>query len=114
MHCTQLTDAAFVHLRGTKMLFMEGCSQPTITDAAFAHLRGIRTLVIDLCTQGTITGATFTSLAGIEALCMGGCSDEKIAAARFLGLPVPPLGLRSLGSCHCAFPPWRTPVAGPW
>jgi hypothetical protein len=113
-YCSQLTDAAFVHLRGIKTLFMISCGQPSITDAAFVHLRSIRTLVLDFCTQATITGATFSSLAGIDVLCMRHCSAELIAAARALGLPVPPLGILSLGGLQCEFFPWRTPRAGPW
>jgi hypothetical protein len=114
MHCTQLTDAAFLHLRGIKTLFMGHCEQPAITDAAFVHLRGIRTLVLDFCTQGTITGATFSSLAGIEALCLYECSEAVYPAARALELPVPPVGLASIGRLPCAFFPWRAPLAGPW
>ena len=112
--CTQLTDAAFVHLRGIKTLFMGQCSQPAITDAAFVHLQGIRTLVLDKCTQATITGATFSSLVGIEALCIQGCSGGLIAAALGLQLPIPTVGLISLGGDHCEFFPWETPREGPW
>jgi hypothetical protein len=114
MHCKQLTDAAFVHLRGIKMLFMGYCDQLTITDAAFVHLQGTRTLVMDYCTQATITGTTFSSLAGIEALCLYTCSEEVNAAARALELPVPPIGIHSLGGLQCEFFPWRAPLAGPW
>ena len=114
MHSTQLTDAAFVHLRGIKTLFMGYCDQPAITDAAFVHLRGIRTLEIDYCAQATFTGANFSSLAGIEALCLYQCSAGLIAAARSLELPVPPVGLHSLGGLRCAFFPWRAPRADPW
>jgi hypothetical protein len=113
-YCTQLTDATFVHLRGAKDIFMDRCDQPAITDAAFVHLRGIRTLVMDRCTQATITGATFSSLADIEALCLNDCSEELKAAARAHELPVPPIGLHSLGGLPCAFFPWRAPRAGPW
>jgi hypothetical protein len=111
--CTQHTDAAFVHLRGIKTLFMYLCDQPAITDAAFVHLRGIRTLVLDYCRQATITGATFSSLAGIEALCLFTCSEEVKAAARALELPVPLVGLASIGGTPCAYFPWRTPKAQP-
>ena len=112
--CRQLTDAAFVHLRGIKTLFMRFCAQPAITDAAFAHLRGIRTLVLDHCRQATITGASFSSLVGIEALCLEGCSAEAVAASRALGLPVPALGLHTLGGWACTFFPWQKPRAAPW
>ena len=47
--CTQITDAAFVYLRGIHTLNMTGCKQATITDAAFVHLRGIHTLEIYGC-----------------------------------------------------------------
>jgi hypothetical protein len=114
MHCRQLTDAAFLHLRGIRTLFMDHCDQPAITDAAFVHLRGVRTLVLDFCPQATVTGATFLSLAGIEALCLYNCSAELVASARAQELPVPPMGLYSLGGLQCAFFPWRTPRAGPW
>jgi hypothetical protein len=112
--CRQLTDAAFVHLRGIKTLFMRACDTPAITDAAFVHLRGIRTLSLGDCRQATITGATFSSLAGIEALCLDGCSAKVVAAARALGLPVPALGLDSLGGFVCAYYPWPKPRAAPW
>jgi hypothetical protein len=112
--CSQLTDAAFVHLRGIKFLSMRLCEQPAITDAAFQHLQGIRTLVMERCTQATITGATFSFLAGIEALCMQGCSGRLVAAALDLQLPIPTVGLVSLGGDRCSFFPWRTPREGPW
>ena len=112
--CRQLTDAAFVHLRGIKTLFMDRCSQPAITDSAFTYLQGIRTLDMGGCTQATITGATLSTLAGIDALCVRGCSTRIIVAALDLELPVPPVGMISIGGSHCAYFPWRKPRAGPW
>ena len=55
---TQITDAAFEHLRGIKTLDMCGCTQ--ITDAAFEHaqhLRGINELNMYGCTQTLIEAA---------------------------------------------------------
>jgi hypothetical protein len=93
---------------------MSECYQPAITDAAFVHLRGIRTLVMDQCKQASITGATLPNLTGIEALCMRGCNARSIVSALDLGLPVPPVGLISIGGDGTAFFPWRKPRAGPW
>ena len=36
--CNQITNAAFLHLRGIHTLNMSGCNQITITDAAFVNL----------------------------------------------------------------------------
>ena len=44
--CNNVTDAAFVHLRGIHTLNMSESNQSTITDAAFVHLRWIHTLKI--------------------------------------------------------------------
>jgi hypothetical protein len=62
--CSDVTDAAFVHLRGIHTLDMSCCNQPTITDAAFPHLAGIQRLSIFGCDQATITDAAFEHLAG--------------------------------------------------
>ena len=42
--CTQVTDAAFEHLKGIKVLNIRRCNQATITDDAFEHLKCIRVL----------------------------------------------------------------------
>jgi hypothetical protein len=86
-NCTQLSDAAFVHLRGIHTLCMWFCYQDTITDAAFAHLRGIHTLVMEGCDQVTITGASFSHLQNVQVLGMYSCRDGLVATARSLGLP---------------------------
>jgi hypothetical protein len=43
---------------------MTECNQPEITDAAFVHLRGIHTLSMYECNQDTITGAASENLSG--------------------------------------------------
>ena len=43
-YCRNVTDAAFVNLRGIHTLIMIGCNQATITDAALVNLREIPTL----------------------------------------------------------------------
>ncbi len=101
--CTQITDAAFAHLRDIHTLYMWWCNQPAITDAAFVHLRGIHTLVMEGCRQATITGVTFARLKGIHALGMKRCSDELVASARSLGLPVNTRGCTSVGGLHYTF-----------
>lgn len=40
-YCNQITDAAFLNLRGIHSLNVQFCNQATITAAAFVHLRGI-------------------------------------------------------------------------
>jgi hypothetical protein len=53
--CSQITDAAFVHLKGIHTLNMDCCDQ--ITDVALVHLKGIHTLDMDyLGNQITIEG----------------------------------------------------------
>ena len=52
---TQLTDAAFVHLRGIHTRDISYCTQ--LTDAAFVRLRGIHTLDMSYCKQASITDA---------------------------------------------------------
>lgn len=47
--CRQITDAAFVHLRGIQSLDMFMCKQGSITDAAFVQLRGIQKLNMTAC-----------------------------------------------------------------
>ena len=86
--CTEVTDAAFEHLKGIHTLFMRHCTQATITDAAFEHLKGIHSLVMMHCNQATITGAGLEHLKGISRLGMYRCRAEAIAAAESLGLPV--------------------------
>ncbi len=101
--CHQLTDAAFVHLRGIHTLYMWNCNQPAITDAAFVHLRGIHTLVIGSCRQATITGATFACLQGVTALGLFNCGIAVVAAAQSLGLPVWQGASSSIGALHYTF-----------
>ena len=48
-NCCEITDAAFVQLRGIHTLDMSCCYQKSITDAAFAHLRGIHKLTTIKC-----------------------------------------------------------------
>ncbi len=101
--CRQLTDAAFVHLRGIRTLYMWYCDQPAITDATFVHLQGIHTLVIEGCSQATLTGAGFAPLQGIRALGMYDCRAYQVAAARGLGLPVNSRDSTSHGPMHHTF-----------
>jgi hypothetical protein len=60
--CTQITDAAFVHLAGIHTLDMSYCNQHTITDVGLLHLGGIKILKIYYCDQPTITFASVTRL----------------------------------------------------
>ena len=71
-----VTDAAFVHLRGSGIhsLYLRWCDQETITDAAFEHRSGIRGLDLRGCHQATITGATFKHLHGIRWIDTKFCS----------------------------------------
>ena len=77
---TDVTDAAFAHLRGIHTLDMTNCNQPSITDAAFAHLAGIQRLSMRGCIQATITDASFAHLQGIQKLNMSGCLQLTDAA----------------------------------
>ena len=79
-YCKNVTDAAFVYLRGIHTLRMRGCYQDTITDSAFVHLRGIHTFDISHCHQRTITDSAFIHLRGIHTLDMTCCSQIKDAA----------------------------------
>ena len=79
-YCRAVTDAAFVRLRGIRVLNMTGCSQPTITDAGLAHLVGIQKLCIAGCSQATLTDIAFAPLQGIRALNINGCSQLTDAA----------------------------------
>ena len=74
-----------------------------VTDAAFVHLRGIHTLVIDDCRQATITGATFAHLQGIQALGMYRCRADQLATARSLGLRINTRRLTSYNWLHITF-----------
>jgi hypothetical protein len=74
----EITDGAFVHLRGIHTLHMAGCSQRTITDGAFAHLRGIHTLNMSSCSQATITHTCLTNLD--DAVCQRCHANERAAA----------------------------------
>ncbi len=87
-HCRQLTDAAFVHLRGIHTLYMRYCYQPAISDAAFVHLRGIHTLVMSYCHHEEITGSGFAHLLGISFLGMQGIPIYMLFRASQRGLPV--------------------------
>jgi hypothetical protein len=64
-----------------------GCYQDTITDAAFEHLKGIKVLNMSFCNQATITDAAVVHLKGIQKLYMRDCSFACIQAARCAGLP---------------------------
>ena len=47
---------------------MEGCNQKTISDNAFIHLKGIKILYMSSCNQVTITDNAFVNLKGIKIL----------------------------------------------
>jgi hypothetical protein len=79
--CFDITDAAFVHLRGIHTLNMNGCEG--ITDAAFVHLRGIHTLYMRGCDG--ITDAAFVHLRGIHSLDLKSCEQLTGAAIENLG-----------------------------
>ena len=69
--CDQITDAAFVRLRGIHSLYIHDCFQ--ITDAAFVPLvplRGIHVLNMAGSKQVTITDTAFVNLGGIQELNM--------------------------------------------
>jgi hypothetical protein len=82
--CTSITDAAFVHLKGTHTLIMKNCSQVSITDAAFTHLKGIHTLNMAFCYQPTITDAAFAHLKGIHSLGLYDCTQLTSAVFSYL------------------------------
>ena len=73
--CMAVTDAAFLYLRGIRVLDMTDCDQPTITDAGLSHLVGIQKLCVGGCDQATLTDAAFAPLRGIRALNMSACSQ---------------------------------------
>jgi hypothetical protein len=83
-NCCEITDAAFVQLRGIHTLDMSCCYQKSITDSAFMHLRGIHTLILSDCDQVTITAAAFEHLRGIHKLTTIKCSVSVQAAAAAL------------------------------
>ena len=85
-YCSNVTDAAFAHLRGIQTLDMTFCNQHTITDAAFVHLRGIHTLNMTMCWQPTITDVAFAHLTGIHTLNMRDCRQPTITDAAFAHL----------------------------
>ncbi len=64
-----VVDADFVYFEGLRELYMAHCLD--VTDAAFVSLRGIHTLDMCFCYQSTITDAAFAHLAGIQRLCIG-------------------------------------------
>ena len=78
--CRVVTDAAFAHLRGIRVLEMSFCWQRDITDAGLAHLAGIQKLSIWRCRQATLTDAAFAPLRGIRVLNMGACTQFTDAA----------------------------------
>jgi hypothetical protein len=78
--CMAVTDAAFLYLRGIRVLDMTDCDQPTITDAGLAHLVGIQRLCIRGCHQATLTDAAFAPLRGIRVLNMSFCRQLTDAA----------------------------------
>ena len=90
---------------GIHTLYMWNCGQPEISDAAFVPLRGIHTLVMNGCTQATISGATFAHLQGIQALGMFGLSADLVATARSLGLRVNTRDWMSYRGLHFSFDP---------
>ena len=96
--CTAVTDAAFVHLRGIRVLDMSNCNQLTITDAGLAHLVGIQKLSIWCCAQDTLTDAAFAPLRGIRVLNMSWC--RQITDAAFAHLK----GIHALFMWHCSQP----------
>ena len=96
--CMAVTDAAFAHLRGIRVLNMQMCDQPTLTDAAFAHLVGIQKLSIFGCEQATLTDAAFTHLRGIRVLNMSYCRQFTDAAFAHLQ------GIHTLFMRHCNLP----------
>ena len=65
----RVVDADFVHFEGLRELYMAHWLD--VTDAAFVSLRGIHTLDMCFCYQSTITDAAFAHLAGIQRLCIG-------------------------------------------
>ena len=80
---TQITDAAFVHLRAIHMLNMISCIKATITDAAFVHLHGIHTLDMCYFSPAIVTNAAITHLGGIQEFYVGrvlGKENMKILA----------------------------------
>ena len=102
-----VVDADFVHFVGLWELNMQGCR--AVTDAAFAHLRGIRVLDMSCCSQPTITDAGLAHLVGITRLHMQGADEASVAAAHALGLPA------TRGSCTmmCDFR-FSDAESGPW
>jgi hypothetical protein len=84
-----IVDADFVHIRGdarvrlhtVRMIFCHN-----VTDAAFVHLRGIHTLDMIMCTQETNTPLAIAHLVGIVKLDHFRCHrDIRIAASKLLG-----------------------------
>jgi hypothetical protein len=66
--CIFVTDAAFKHLKGIRVLDMSQCKQNTITNAAFAHLADVEVLAMQWCTQSTITDEAFQGLKKLVSL----------------------------------------------
>ena len=90
-----VVDADFVHFEGLRELYMAGCSD--VTDAAFAHLRDIHTLDMTCCDQPAITDAAFVPLAGLQRLCIGSCSQASITDAAL----APLRGIKLLNMSAC-------------
>ena len=84
---TCISDAAFEFLRGSiHTLKMEGCRQPGITDLAFQHIKGVKILNMSFCYQESITDSAFSNLRGITSLDMEGCNQSSITGAAFANL----------------------------
>ena len=68
--CTQITDAAFTHLRNMRKLSMTDCVQPTITNAVFEHLQHVVDLNIRGCTQLSTTTDAFAAFKRGKGVCL--------------------------------------------
>jgi hypothetical protein len=95
--CSDVTDAAFVHLRGIHSLDMSWRYRGGVTDAAFAHLAGIHTLSMSNWKRAELTDAAFAHLQGIHTLDISECSEADITDAAFAHLR----GIHTLDMSHC-------------
>jgi len=98
--CSQegIRDSDLAQLAGIRELIMHGCTQ--LSDAAFEHLKGLHTLTMSACTQSSITEAAFQHLSGLHTLDISGCSIPG-AALRHLGS-----SLRELYADSCWHEGW--------
>jgi hypothetical protein len=96
--CIRLSDVAFENLKGIQILNITGCNQVGITDAAFKNLKGIKKLNMEGCNQPTITDDAFQNLRGIDTLSMFGC--KQITDEAFESLA----GIRHLDMSYCNQP----------